>query len=182
MAERYHLTYQELTRMVSQVGEHLGEIRREDKPLAPLSQRRKKTEDRSLRPQKLLLSWMSSDLKLYRNIVRYVEPEDFTDPFCRRVAELLSVQAGEGKLNPAALFQQFTEEEDQQKLAELLEQSIPSLSGRGGEEKALQETILRVKQNSISWQTEHMDPGDMDKLREIVQKRRDMEKLHISLD
>ena len=47
---------------------------------------------------------------------------------------------------------------------------------------ALQETILRVKQNSISWQTEHMDPGDMDKLREIVQKRRDMEKLHISLD
>ena len=182
VAERYHLTYQELTRMVSQVGEHLGEIRREDKPLAPLSQRRKKTEDRSLRPQKLLLSWMSSDLKLYRNIVRYVEPEDFTDPFCRRVAELLSVQAGEGKLNPAALFQQFTEEEDQQKLAELLEQSIPSLSGRGGEEKALQETILRVKQNSISWQTEHMDPGDMDKLREIVQKRRDMEKLHISLD
>ena len=182
VAERYHLTYQELTRMVSQVGEHLGEIQREDKPLAPLSQRRKKTEDRSLRPQKLLLSWMSSDLKLYRNIVRYVEPEDFTDPFCRRVAELLSVQAGEGKLNPAALFQQFTEEEDQQKLAELLEQSIPSLSGRGGEEKALQETILRVKQNSISWQTEHMDPGDMDKLREIVQKRRDMEKLHISLD
>ncbi len=182
VAERYHLTYQELNRMVSQVGEHLGEIRKEDKPLASLSQRRKKTEDRSLRPQKLLLSWMSSDLKLYRNIVRYVEPEDFTDPFCRRVAELLAVQAEKGKLNPAALFQQFTEEEDQQKLAELLEQSIPTLSGREGEEKALQETILRVKQNSISWQTEHMDPGDMDKLREIVQKRRDMEKLHISLD
>ena len=70
--------------MVSQVGEHLGEIRREDKPLAPLSQRRKKTEDRSLRPQKLLLSWMSSDLKLYRNIVRYVN---------RRILPILS--AGE---------------------------------------------------------------------------------------
>ena len=181
-ADRYHLPYQELTRMVGQVGAQLGEIRKEEKPVSSLKQRRKKAEDRSLRPQKLLIGWMGSDLKLYRNIVRYVEPEDFTDPFCRRVAELLSVQAGEGKLNPAALFQQFTEEEDQQKLAELLEQSIPSLSGRGGEEKALQETILRVKQNSISWQTEHMDPGDMDKLREIVQKRRDMEKLHISLD
>lgn len=181
-AERYHLPYQELVQMVSRVGEHLGDLKKEEKPLPSPGQRRKKAEDRSLRPQKLLLSWMSSDLKLYRNIARYVEPEEFTDPFCRKVAEFLAVQAEEGKLNPAALFQQFTEEEEQQKLAELLEQSIPPLAGRDGEEKALQETVLRVKQNSISWQTEHMDPGDMDKLREIVQKRRDMEKLHISLD
>ena len=59
--------------------------------------------------------------------------------------------------------------------------TIPTLSGRE-EEKALQETILRVKQNSIAWQTEHMEPGDMEKLQKIVQKRREIEKLHISLD
>ncbi len=60
--------------------------------------------------------------------------------------------------------------------------SIPALKSREEEEKALQETILRVKQNSIAWQTEHMDPGDMNALQEIVRKRREIEKLHISLD
>ena len=60
--------------------------------------------------------------------------------------------------------------------------SIPALKSREEEEKALQETILRVKQNSIAWQTEHMDPGDMNVLQEIVRKRREIEKLHISLD
>ena len=48
--------------------------------------------------------------------------------------------------------------------------SIPALKSREEEEKALQETILRVKQNSIAWQTEHMDPGDMNALQEIVRK------------
>lgn len=55
----------------------------------------------------------------------------------------------------------FTEDEEQQKVAAMCSDTIPKLSGKEAEEKALQETILRVKQNSIAWQTEHMDPGDM---------------------
>ncbi len=118
---------------------------------------------------------------MFRNIRKYVKPEEFTDPLCRRVAELLTEQWASGKLNPASLFQHFTEEEEQQKVSAMLQGSIPVLSPKE-EEKALQETILRVKQSSIAWQTEHMDPNDVETMQKIIQKRREIEKLHISLD
>lgn len=182
VAERYHLTYEQLLKMVSQTGQKLGDVKKAAEPVVPLSQRRKRAEDGSLRSQRLLITWMSSDEKLFQNIMRYVEPEEFTDPLCRRAAELLTEQWKSGHLNPASLFQYFTDEEEQQKVAAMFNDTIPTLSGREEEEKALQETILRVKQNSIAWQTEHMDPKDMETLQKIVQKRREIEKLHISLD
>ena len=97
------------------------------------------------------------------------------------MAELLAEQLASGKLNPASLFQYFTEEEDQQKVSAMLQGTIPMLSPKE-EEEALKETILRVKQTSIAWQMEHMDPGDAETMQNIIQKRREIEKLHISLD
>lgn len=182
VAERYHLTYEQLLKMVSQTGQKLGDVKKAPEPVTPLSQRRKRAEDGNLRAQRLLITWMSSDEKLFRNIIRYVEPEEFTDSLCRKAAELLLEQWKNGHLNPAALFQYFTDDEEQQKAAAMFNDTIPTLSSREEEEKALQETILRVKQNSIAWQTEHMDSKDVEMLQKIVQKRREIEKLHISLD
>ena len=59
---------------------------------------------------------MCSGEKIFRSIAKYVEPEEFTDPLCRKVAELLTEQLKEGRLNPPSLFQYFTEEEEQQKM------------------------------------------------------------------
>ena len=181
-AAKYHLTGEQLKRMVDQTGERLGGLQRTPAPANPSASRKKKTEDGGLRSQRLLITWMSSGERMLRNICRYVEPEEFTDPLCRRVAELLAEQQALGRLNPAALFQQFTEEEEQQKVSAMFHGTIPDLSGREEEERALQETILRVKQGSIRWQTEHMDPNNAEMLRKIVQRRREIEKLHISLD
>ncbi len=180
-AGRYHLSYEQLASMVRQVGEKTGGLQKRTETEA-LPRRRRKTEDSSLRTQRLLITWMSSGASLFRNIRKFVEPDEFTDPLCRRVAELLEEQYEKGCLNPAALFQYFAEEEEQKQVSAMLQDTIPALSGREEEEKALQETILRVKQNSIAWQTAHMDPGDMETLQKIVQKRREIEKLHISLD
>ena len=180
VASRYHLTYEQLQRMVSQTGEQLGGMTKVASPAPPPG--RKRPEEGGLKSQKLLITWMCSGEKIFRSIAKYVEPEEFTDPLCRKVAELLTEQLKEGRLNPPSLFQYFTEEEEQQKVAAMCNDTIPDLSGREAEEKALQETIRRVKQNSIAWQTEHLDPGDMDALQKLIRRRRDIEKLHISLD
>ena len=180
VASRYHLTYEQLQRMVSQTGEQLGGMTKVASPVPPPG--RKRPEEGGLKSQKLLITWMCSGEKIFRSIAKYVEPEEFTDPLCRKVAELLTEQLKEGRLNPPSLFQYFTEEEEQQKVAAMCNDTIPDLSGREAEEKALQETIRRVKQNSIAWQTEHLDPGDMDALQKLIRRRRDIEKLHISLD
>ena len=180
VASRYHLTYEQLQKMVTQTGGQLGGMTKAAAPAPPPG--RKRPEDGSLKSQKLLITWMCSGEKIFRSIAKYVEPEEFTDPLCRKVAELLTEQVKDGRLNPASLFQYFTEEEDQQKVAAMCNDTIPDLSGREAEEKALQETILRVKQNSIAWQTEHLDPGDMEALQKLIRRRRDIEKLYISLD
>ncbi len=182
VAERYHLSAGELARMVSRTGEKLGGMTARPAPAQPKSRTRNTNEDKSLRFQRLLISWMSSDMGMLTNILKYVEPEDFTDPLCRRVAEILAGQQAEGRLNPAALFREFTETEEQKKVAAMLSGAVPAVSGKEEEIKAVQETVLRVKQAAIAWQMEHIDPNDEKSLLKIVQKRREIEKLHISLD
>ncbi len=182
-AERYHLTYDQLSSMVSQIGRKTGGLKRAPAPVpAAREQRKKEPENAELRSQRLLITWMSSDERAFRSICKYIEPEEFTDPLCRKVAELLREQWASGRLTPASLFQYFTEEEEQKKVAAMLYDTIPKLSGEEEEKKALQETIRRVKLYSIAWQAEHMDQNDLKKLQEILQRRREIEKLHISLD
>ena len=180
-AKRYHLGYEELSDMVNRIGKHLGGLTRAPAPTKPISQR-KRPEDLSLRSQRLLITFMSSEERMFLAVRRYVEPEEFTDPLCRKVAELLEEQQKKGHLNPAALFQYFTEEEDQQNLSAMLHGTPLALSGKEEEKKALQETILRVKQSSIAYQMTHMDPNNVEMLQKIIHKRREIEKLHISLD
>ncbi|MDE6961020.1 MAG: DNA primase, partial [Lachnospiraceae bacterium] len=87
-AKKYDLAENQLAHMVDQTGRKLG-----GGPRAPVhaqtgQQKRKKTEDAGLRSQRLLITWMSSDAKTFRSICKYIEPEEFTDPLCRKVAEL----------------------------------------------------------------------------------------------
>ena len=133
-AEKYHLTYDQLVKMVSQTGEQLGGMTKVASPAPPPG--RKRPEEGSLKSQKLLITWMCSGEKIFRSIAKYVEPEEFTDPLCRKVAELLTEQLKEGRLNPPSLFQYFTEEEEQQKVAAMCNDTIPDLSGKEAEEKA----------------------------------------------
>ncbi len=52
-------------------------------------------------------------------------------------------------------------------------------------EKALKETIIRIKQNSIDFRTKHAVPTDLNAMMQIVEDRRaleKLEKLHISID
>ena len=44
-------------------------------------------------------------------------------------------------------------------------------------EKALKETILRVKQNSIREHSKHLDPTDMAGLQKIIADKKQLEKL-----
>ena len=49
-------------------------------------------------------------------------------------------------------------------------------------EKALQETIYRVCKNGLEKEAKELAPTDMAGLQRLVGRRRQLEKLHISLD
>ena len=79
----------------------------------------------------------------------------------------------------------FAEEEEQREVAELFHARIHEVDSAAERDKALKETILRVKDNSISYRSAHLEPTDMQGLQQLVADKRtlqNMEKMHISID
>lgn len=70
-------------------------------------------------------------------------------------------------------------------MAGLFNARIHEVETKGDMEKALKETIIRIKQNSIEYHSKNMDPTDMSALMKVVEDKRkleQLEKLHIPID
>ena len=128
---------------------------------------------------------MIEDTRLFSVIEPYVAPEDFTEPLYREVAQMLYGQFHSGTVNPAEIISRFTDEEQQKEIAALFHARIYPIEEKAEREKALAETILRVKQNSLDYRSEHLEPTDLAGLQQIINDRKKldgMRNLHISLD
>lgn len=135
--------------------------------------------------QKLLLTWMIEDVGLFGTIKKYISPEDFTEELYRTVAELLYGQYDLGELNPAKILNHFTAEEEHREAASLFHTKIRELSTKEEQERALNETILRVKTNSVDYRMMHLEPTDMKGLQKLMEEKRkldDIKELHISIE
>ena len=82
---------------------------------------------------------------MFAQIKKYIVPEDFTKELYRTVAELLYEQYEAGEVNPAKVMNHFTDEEEHREVAELFHTKIRELTTKEEQEKALKETIIRVK-------------------------------------
>ena len=62
---------------------------------------------------------------------------------------------------------------------------IRELTTKSEQEKALKETIIRVKENSIETATRNLEPTDIVGLQRLMESKRavqDLQKLHISIN
>ena len=192
VAEKYMLAPADLERLVEKYGMQMEGIRKETASLKTginekkASARRIKKEEGIKQSQKLLLTWLIENTGLYHKIKKYIVPEDFTEEIYRKVATILFRQFEEnGSANPAQIVSMFPEEEEQNEIAALFNARIHEVESKEDKEKALKETIIRVKQNSIKVRSEHLAPTDMAGLMKLVTEKRDLEeleKLHISID
>ena len=86
---------------------------------------------------------------------------------------------------PAKVMNHFTDEEEHREVASLFNTRIQQLQTKAEQEKALKETIIRVKNYSIDEATKQLDPTDIMGLQRIMEAKRslqDLQKLHISID
>jgi DNA primase len=181
VAAKYGVSYESLRRKVNQMGISMGGVAPSEKP-KDLSGRRKEKEEGMDTSQKLLLTWMISDPAYFREIRKWIEPEDFTVPLYRQVAGMLYEQQEQGGLNPAAIIGRFEDADEHRQVAAVFNATLKQVETREETEKALQETIYRVCQNSLAQATKELDPTDMVGLQRLVQRKRELEKLNISID
>ncbi|MCI8597939.1 MAG: DNA primase [Lachnospiraceae bacterium] len=181
IAGKYGISYETLRKKVNQMGMTYGGATPVRRP-RDLSGQKKEKEEGMDTSQKLLLTWMISDPKYFRAIQKWIEPTDFTIPLYEKVARMLYEQQAEGRINPAGIIAKFEDAGEQRQVASVFNATLKQIETKEETEKALQETILKVRQNSLAKAAEMLDMTDMAGLQKLMQHRRELEKLHISLD
>ena len=184
VARTYRTGYEELKKLVVKMAVQSNLAVPSTKPKA-LPTKEGKKEDGHMKSQKILLTWLIDHEELFSQISNYISPEDFTTDLYRKVAGLLFEQYDRHEINPAQIINHFTEEEDHREAASLFHTRIRELTTKQEQEKAIQETILRVKSYSIEYATKNLDPTDIRGLQRLMDAKRelqDLQKLHISIN
>ena len=184
VAEKYRIGYEELKKLVGKMAIQMGKATPAERP-KQTANREKQKEDGNLKSQKILLTWLIENEALFAQIKKYIVPEDFTKELDRTVAELLYEQYEAGEVNPAKVMNHFTDEEEHREVAELFHTKIRELTTKEEQEKALKETIIRVKYNSIEFATKMLNPTDIVGLQRLMEAKKslqDLQRMHISID
>ena len=184
VAEHYRMGYENLRKLVNQYGAQ-GGLAREPVKLKSATREVKKKEDGMKQSQKLLLTWLIEDTGLFDIVKQYITPEDFTEEIYKKAAEILYAQFAEGALNPGKIVSMFQNEEEQREIAALFNARIHEIDGKQEREKALKETILRVKENSYNYRAAHIAVTDIAGTQKLIDDKRQIEalrKLHISIN
>lgn len=185
VADRYQIGFENLRKLVNRMAAKTGGVP-ERKPLKSGIHENKKKEDGMETSQRLLLTWLIEDIRLFEVIRPYIGPEDFTEEIYEKTARILFEQyEKEGSVNPAKIVSMFEDEEQQREIASLFHTKIGEIETKQDREKALKETIIRIKHNSIAYRSRHLDPADMAGLQKLVEDRKkeqELQKLHISID
>ncbi len=184
VAAAYHVGNEDLQKLVARMAIQAGQASPARRP-KPVKHQPKGKEDGIVKSQKILLTWLIEDVSIFRQIEPYITPSDFSGDLYRTVAELLYEQYEAGDVNPAKIMNHFTDEEEHREVASLFHTKIRELTTVKEQEKALKETVLRVKNHSIEVATRNLEPTDMkglQRLMEVKSKMQDIQKLHISVN
>lgn len=186
VAQKFHIDFDNLRKLVNNLAMKNGGVVQRQVPLKSGVHENRKKEDGMKQSQKLLLTWLIENTSLYGKVKEWITPMDFTEPLYRRAAEIVFSQFEEtGSVNPAMIINLFEDEEEQNEVAGLFNATIHEVESKNDLAKAIKETIIRVKRNSIDERSKNLAPEDMAGLMQVVQDKKaldQLEHLHISIE
>ncbi|MGN0485223.1 MAG: DNA primase [Lachnospiraceae bacterium] len=185
VAAKYQIRFDLLNELVNQCGQRIG-IQPQNTEKKNGKAQKPPQEDGMKKSQKLLLTWLIEDTKLFPIVEKYISPEDFTEELYQKIAEELLLQYREtNTVNPARIVSMFQEEEEQREVAGLFHETLKQVDSRADREVALKETIIRMKQNRIAQMSKTLAPNDIAGMQQLITEKRnlqELQKLHISID
>ena len=185
IAEKYGMGFENLRKLVFRFGTQGGLSGGGQEQNRRQRQEKPRKEDGMKQSQRLLLTWLIEYEGLFSQIDGLIGPEDFTEELYRKAAVVLYQQYHDtGKVNPAQIVNLFEEEEGRE-IAALFNARIEDMETKADRIKAIKETILRIKRNSIEHRSRTLEPTDMAGLQQIVEDKKQLESLktvHISID
>ena len=181
ICEQYRISFEGMRQMVAEEARRTGLTARPQEERAPQDKKKKDKEDGIRTSQKLLLTWLIEAPQLYGKIARILSPEDFTEDLYRRVAEMVWQQLQTGLVNPGGIVNHFINDaEEYKEVAALFNTKLRAAMTKDEQEKAFEETVLRVKRHSLDEASRRAT--DVMALQEIIKQQAALRDLHISFD
>ena len=90
------------------------------------------------------MTWLCDDEALYDIVRQYVKPDDYSDGFCRELAEGIYRMLEEKKLNPALLISRYEDEERQREAADVLNSTPDVPDDPADKDRALKDLIIKI--------------------------------------
>lgn len=184
---RYGISADDLRRRVQQLAMKGTPAENRIRPKSTDSQQKKK-ESAAEKAQKLMLTWLVTYPGIFDEVKKYITPSDFVTPLYRKVAQMLFEQHDGGDVNPGRLLNEFIDSEEQREVASLFNATI-HLESESEQQRAFADTLLRIKEESLTEKNKKWDPQDMQGLMEIVKAKKELEdlgrkrhQLHISFE
>ncbi len=182
VAREYHISSDNLRKQVNRIAAQTGFAKPVDRPKSGI-QKKQTAEDHKKRTQRMLLTWLTDEPELYRQISKYIKPSDFTEALYGRVAEMLFADLAAGTYNPAAILSGFTDLEEQREVASVFHTKLEGIETKQDKEKALRDIVYAVKKNSYEYYTAKLGT-DVSALQQVIDGKRALEelaKVHILL-
>lgn len=178
VAEKYQIGYGNLWKLVMHLGTRAGFGRSARTLKSGINENKKRAKEDGIRQsQKLMLTWLIEMPELFEVVGPYIGPEDFTEELYQQAARELFAQHREGELNPAKIISMFADEGQQQEIAGLFNARILEVETQAEKEKALRETVIKLKEHSISYRSRHLDPTDLAGLQKLVADKKSLQEL-----
>ncbi|MDR2888250.1 MAG: DNA primase, partial [Lachnospiraceae bacterium] len=183
VAERYHIGFDNLRKLVLSYATQTGLARPVERPRSGVATRTTPA-DNIRKSQRLLLTWIAEEPAIYPQLKGTLTAADFTEELYCKVAERMFAGLETGTFNPAALISIFADEEEQRQVAAVFNTRLPELSTRPEREKAIHDILITVKKNSYEYFSARLG-SDVNALAQVIAGKKALEELaktHISLD
>ncbi len=183
IAKAYQIDIEQLRRLVNKIGSQIVIGAGEPKEFRNEAAKAKKApEDGISKSQKLMLTWLIEDNSLFEKIKGLLGPEDFTEGIYKEVAWLVFGQyEKEQTVNPAKIINCFESKEEQSEVAALFSAGIRGEMDEAGWQKALTDTVLRLKENSLDMQSKKaIEVNDTALLMKIINEKTELKKRSIT--
>lgn len=181
IAKRYNISYDNLRKLVNKFGGQLSVINTSTRDRIHID-KKSNPVDGMKQSQKILLTWLIEDTNVFETIKDIILPDDFTEELYKQVAHMLFMQyTNEGTVTPAKIINYFESKEEQNEVASLFSAGIRGDMSTSERKKALTETILRIKKNSLDIKSmDAIEQNNTEALQKIIAEQVKLQNLHIS--
>lgn len=179
VAKAYQIDVEQLRKLVNKLGSQIVVgINEPRETRSDTAKVRKGQEDGIVKSQKLMLTWLIEDNSFFDKIKSFLGPEDFTEGIYHEAAALVFEQyEKEHSVNPAKIISCFQNKEEQSEVAALFSAEIQGEMDEAGRQKALSDTVLRLKENSLDKQSQKaIEINDTALLMKIIAEKTELKK------